>query len=95
MNTNIKDVADSLTNFLKDEANTGTIVGKEFKLGEFTCVPVMRIGMGLGYGGGEGHEEKKIKAGGEGVGGGAAIPSRRSDALYLQSQLSQRLSCYH
>ena len=73
MNTNIKDVADSLTNFLKDEAHTETIVGKEFKLGEFSCVPVMRIGMGLGYGGGEGHESKKTNAGGEGVGGGAGM----------------------
>ena len=73
MKTNIKDVADNLTSFLKDEAHTETIIGKEFKLGEFTCVPVMRVGMGLVYGGGEGHDNKKGDIGGEGLGGGAGI----------------------
>ena len=71
MSMNVEDVAKSLTNFLKDEAHTETIIGKEFKLGEFTCVPVMRVGMGLGYGGGEGHDSKK--GAGEGAGGGAGI----------------------
>lgn len=71
MNSNIKDVAENLTSFLKDEAHTETIIGKEFKLGEFTCVPVMRVGMGLGYGGGTGSDKKKGE--GEGMGGGAGL----------------------
>lgn len=71
MKTDIKQVAENLTSFLKDEAHTETIMGKEFKLGEFTCVPVMRVGMGLGYGGGEGHGQKQ--GDGEGLGGGAGI----------------------
>ncbi|MCB0791821.1 MAG: sporulation protein [Flavobacteriales bacterium] len=65
-------MAKTLTSFLKDEANTQTIIGKEFKLGEFTCVPVMRVGMGLGYGSGEGQAEKQ-KGSGEGTGGAAGI----------------------
>lgn len=72
MKTNINDIANKLTSFLKDEANTETIVGKEFKLGEFTCVPVMRLGMGLGYGGGEGKEGKRGNEG-EGIGGAAGV----------------------
>ena len=72
MKTDIKDVASTLTNFLKDEAHVETVIGKEFKLGEFTCVPVMRVGMGLGYGGGEGRDDKKGNAG-EGMGGGAGV----------------------
>ncbi len=73
MRTEIKDVAESLMSFLKDEAHTETILGNEFKLGEFMCVPVMRVGMGLGYGGGEGHDNKKSEMGGAGLGGGAGI----------------------
>jgi uncharacterized spore protein YtfJ len=70
MNNDVSDIVNKLTDFLKQEAKTETVVGKEFKLGEFTCVPVMRLGLGLGYGGGEGHDDKK---GGEGSGGGAGF----------------------
>lgn len=66
----MNDLVTNLTDFLKQEAKTETVVGKEFKLGEFTCVPVMRLGMGVGYGGGEGHDDKKS---GEGGGGGAGF----------------------
>lgn len=66
----MNEMVGKLTEFLKQEAKTETVIGKEFKLGEFTCVPVMRLGMGLGYGGGEGRDDKK---GGEGSGGGAGF----------------------
>lgn len=66
----MNELVGKLTDFLRQEAKTETVIGKEFKLGEFTCVPVMRLGMGLGYGGGEGRDEKK---GGEGSGGGAGF----------------------
>ncbi|MBL7937750.1 MAG: GerW family sporulation protein [Flavobacteriales bacterium] len=70
MSKDMNELVGKLTDFLKQEAKTETVIGKEFKLGEFTCVPVMRMGMGLGYGGGEGRDEKK---GGEGSGGGAGF----------------------
>lgn len=70
MSKDVNEIVNKLTDFLKQEAKTETVVGKEFKLGEFTCVPVMRLGLGLGYGGGEGHDDKK---GGEGAGGGAGF----------------------
>lgn len=72
MDTNhLTDFINSLTNFLKNEVKTDTIIGNQFKLGEFTCVPVMSIGMGFGAGGGEGTDEKKQS--GTGAGGGAGV----------------------
>lgn len=70
MSKDMSELVNKLTDFLKQEAKTETVVGKEFKLGEFTCVPVMRLGLGLGYGGGEGQDDKKT---GEGSGGGAGF----------------------
>ena len=71
MNKDMNEIVNKLTDFLKQEAKTETVVGKEFKLGEFTCVPVIKFGMGLGYGGGEGHGDAAGKGKGEGTGAGA------------------------
>jgi uncharacterized spore protein YtfJ len=72
MKTNVEDVLNRMTEFLKNETKTETVIGKEFKLGEFTCVPVMRVGLGFGFGGGEG-EEGKSHSKGEGTGAGAGF----------------------
>ena len=61
-----------LTDFLKTEAKTETVIGQAFQLGEFTCVPVMKFGLGLGYGGGEGEGDSGGKGKGQGTGGAAA-----------------------
>lgn len=61
---------EKITEFLKSEAKTETIIGQQFSLGEFTCVPVMSIGMGFGGGGGEGKGSDKTKGAGEGTGAG-------------------------
>lgn len=53
MKENLESMLAEVTQFLKSEANTETVVGKEFKLGEYYCVPVIRIGLGFGYGGNE------------------------------------------
>jgi uncharacterized spore protein YtfJ len=71
MSVNLDESVKQLTDFLKSEAKTETVVGQSFQLGEFTCVPVIRFGMGLGYGGGEGKGTQPGKANGEGTGGGA------------------------
>jgi uncharacterized spore protein YtfJ len=68
---NFDETVKQLTDFLKTEAKTETVVGQSFQLGEFTCVPVIRFGLGLGYGGGEGKGNQQGKANGEGTGGGA------------------------
>ena len=62
-----------ITELIKDEATIETIVGKQFELGQFTCVPVMRIGMGLGAGGGESTDKSKGPGAGGGAGGGFGV----------------------
>jgi uncharacterized spore protein YtfJ len=59
-----------LSEFLKSEAKTETIIGQQFQLGEFTCVPVMSVGLGLGTGGGEGKGKGKGPGNGKGEGEG-------------------------
>jgi uncharacterized spore protein YtfJ len=68
---NLDDTVKQLTDFLKTEAKTETVIGQSFQLGEFTCIPVIKFGLGLGYGAGEGRGDAAGKGKGEGVGGGA------------------------
>lgn len=73
METNFNVVIEKLTEFLHKEAKTETVVGEQFILGEFTCMPVVRVGMGLGSGGGEGDSSKNGKGQGLGAGVGMGI----------------------
>lgn len=70
---NFEETLTQVTQFLQNEAKTETVVGQEFKLGEFTCVPVIRLGMGFGYGAGEGTDVKQNQGGGSGAGAGMGI----------------------
>ncbi len=67
MQINFEEMLDRITKFIKSEAKTDTIIGEAFQLGEFSCIPVIRVGMGFGTGGGEGEDPKS----GHGFGGGA------------------------
>ena len=71
MTVNLEETVRQLTDFLKTEAKTETVIGQPFQLGEFTCIPVVKFGVGLGYGGGEGHGDATGKGNGQGVGTGA------------------------
>lgn len=71
MAVNLEETLKQLSEFMKSEAKTETVIGQTFQLGEFSCVPVIRFGMGLGYGGGEGHGDVPGKGKGEGGGSGA------------------------
>jgi uncharacterized spore protein YtfJ len=71
MAINLEETVKQLTDFLKTEAKTETVIGQSFQMGDFTCVPVIKFGLGLGYGGGEGQGGMEGKAKGEGTGGGA------------------------
>ncbi|TBN04320.1 sporulation protein [Hyunsoonleella flava] len=71
MELHFEELLGQITDFIKSEAKTETVVGKEFQLGEFKCVPVIKVGMGFGSGGGEGFEAKGKK--GEGIGAGAGV----------------------
>lgn len=72
MDLHFDELLTQITDFIKSEAKTDTVVGKQFQLGEFMCVPVIKVGIGFGSGGGEGTESKS-KSHGEGVGAGAGV----------------------
>lgn len=68
-----EDLLEKVTSFMKSEANTETVIGEQFQLGEFSCIPVIRLGMGFGTGGGEGDDAKKVHGEGGGAAGGMGI----------------------
>ncbi len=71
MELHFEELLKQITDFIKNEAKTDTVVGKAFELGAFKCVPVIKVGLGFGSGGGEGFEKKDLK--GEGMGAGAGV----------------------
>jgi len=71
MDYNLNEAISKFTDFLKSETKSETIIGQQFELGEFKCVPVIALGMGLGVGGGEATDPKHAE--GNGMGGGAGI----------------------
>lgn len=73
MNVQFEALLDKITSFMKSEAKTETVIGKAFQLGEFSCIPVIRVGMGFGTGGGEGDDKTKGHGEGAGAGGGMGI----------------------
>jgi uncharacterized spore protein YtfJ len=74
METNFEHVLNTLSEKIKGFANTETVIGDEFKLGEFTCKPIIKIGLGFGTGEGEGDKHtRKSKGHGRGAGGGIGI----------------------
>ena len=99
---NLNDMLGKITEFLKSEAKTETIIGQQFKLGEFTCVPVMSIGMGFGGGGGEGKGNAKNAGEGEGTGAGGGagmgmgpvgfLVTKGNDIQFIPTRSSKGLS---
>ena len=70
---NFESLLQRLTEFIQKEAKTETVIGEPFKLGDFTCVPVVRVGVGFGSGGGSGDAPKTGKGEGGGAGAGLGI----------------------
>lgn len=71
MELHFEELLGQITDFIKSEAKTETVVGQQFELGQFKCVPVIKVGMGFGSGGGEGTQAKGQR--GEGMGAGAGV----------------------
>jgi len=71
MELHFEELLKQITDFIKNEAKTETVVGQAFELGEFKCVPVIKVGLGFGSGRGEGFEKKAVK--GEGMGAGVGV----------------------
>jgi len=72
MDLNVESLLDNVSGHVKSLAQTDTVLGEEFTLGEFTCRPVIRVGTGFGGGTGSGDDPKAKKAG-TGGGAGAGI----------------------
>lgn len=72
MEFNADDLLKKVTDHIEKMAKTETVIGDEFSMGEFTCRPVIKVGVAFGSGKGEGTEPKK-KASGSGGGAGAGI----------------------
>lgn len=62
-----------VTDFMQKEAKTETIIGKPFTLGEFNCIPIVKVGMGFGTGGGGAETLNKDHGEGAGIGAGMGI----------------------
>ena len=71
MEMQFEKMLEQLTKFIREEARSETVVGQPFTLGEFNCIPVVRLGLGFGSGGREGDAPKTGH--GEGVGMGAGM----------------------
>lgn len=88
MDINIESLLDKVSDHVKTLASTETILGEEFKLGEFTCRPVIKVGTGFGSGAGEGNDPKSNKGSGGGVGAGIGITpvgflTTKGDEIYF------------
>ena len=70
---NHEDLLAKITDFIKSEARTETVVGESFQLGGYECVPIIKLAMGFGTGGGEGDSPKSGKGSGGGAGAGVTI----------------------
>ena len=73
MEMHIEELLEKITTFIKSEATTDTVMGEPFKLGQFDCVPVIRVGIGFGSGAGGGKAPKNSQGEGGGAGAGMGI----------------------
>jgi uncharacterized spore protein YtfJ len=98
MELHFEELLGKITDFMKSEIKTDTVVGEQFELGEFKCVPLIKVGMGFGSGGGEGTEAKGRKGEGMGAGGGVGIEpigflvSRKDEISFLAAGKTHGLS---
>jgi uncharacterized spore protein YtfJ len=73
MDMNYEETIQKILDDIKSLAKTQTVIGEQFQLGEFTCVPIIKIAFGFGTGLGSGSEPKKGQGSGGGAGGGIGI----------------------
>jgi uncharacterized spore protein YtfJ len=98
MEVNFETLLQRLTEFIQKEVKTETVIGEPFKVGEFTCVPVVRVGVGFGSGGGEGDSAKTGKGHGGGAGAGLGIDpigflvTKGNEISFISTQQTKGLS---
>ena len=98
MEMNFENMLQRLTEFIQKEAKTETVIGESFELGEFKCIPVIRVGIGFGSGGGAGDSNKMGKGEGGGAGAGIGIDpigflvSRNDEISFIPTRSNKNLS---
>ncbi|MEO0582285.1 MAG: GerW family sporulation protein [Bacteroidota bacterium] len=101
MDLQFNEMLSQVTQFLEHEASTETVIGQPFTLGEFSCIPVVRVGMGFGTGGNEAEATTKPtpgrgEAGGAGAGMGISplgfLVSRGEEIQFISTQQNKGLS---
>lgn len=70
---NLEELFVKMTEFLKTETRTETIIGQELKFGEFICLPIMSVGLGFGGSSMEGKGKGNATTDGEGTIAGGGI----------------------
>ena len=74
MEIKVDELLDKLSGHVKSIANTESVLGEEFTIGDFTCRPVIKFGTGFGSGTGSGDIPKgKGKGSGGGAGAGMGV----------------------
>ncbi|MFO8129805.1 MAG: spore germination protein GerW family protein [Bacteroidales bacterium] len=100
MSMNYDETFNKVLDQLKEMVRTETVVGEPFSLGEFTCVPVIKVGVGFGSGGaiGKGKGNEKLdKGAGGGAGAGIGMTpigflvSRKDEISFLASDKKKGL----
>ncbi|MCB9284947.1 MAG: GerW family sporulation protein [Lewinellaceae bacterium] len=95
---NMDEVLGKVTDFIKNEVKTEAIIGQPFKLGEFDCVPVIRVGIGFGSGEMEGEAPKTGHGdlGGAGAGLGMEplgfLVSRGEEITFVNTKLNKGIT---
>ena len=98
MELQFDNLLEKVTHFIENEAKTETVIGKPFTLGEFTCIPVISVGLGFGTGGGEGDALKSGHGEGAALGAGMGIDpigflvSREDQITFVNTKTSHGLS---
>jgi len=98
MNLSYENLLNRVTDFIQTEAKTETVIGEAFQLGEYSCIPVIRLGMGFGTGGGEGEAPKQGHGEGGGAGAGMGIEpigflvSRGEDISFISTKTNKGLA---
>lgn len=98
MEMQFEKLLDRVTNFIQSEAKTETVVGDAFELGEYSCIPVIRVGFGFGTGGGEGDAPKTGHGEGGAAGGGMGIEpigflvSRKDKISFVSTKTNKGLA---
>lgn len=98
MEMQFEKLLERVTNFIQAEARTETVIGEPFMLGEFSCIPVIRVGMGFGTGGGEGDAPKAGHGEGGGAGAGLGVEpigflvSRGADISFVSTKANRGLA---